>query len=93
MAGAIAQLSKDTGKPPLVFSLCEWGEVRTEESPLSRRQIDLYVRNNPGSGRDASDKAGVYVHSLSFSPVWILMSFDRRLVMSVSSLSYAYDFN
>ncbi|KAI0642496.1 glycoside hydrolase family 27 protein [Trametes meyenii] len=26
MADAIAQLSKASGKPPLIFSLCEWGE-------------------------------------------------------------------
>ncbi|RPD59108.1 glycoside hydrolase family 27 protein [Lentinus tigrinus ALCF2SS1-6] len=26
IADAIAQLAKDTGKPPLILSLCEWGE-------------------------------------------------------------------
>ncbi|KAI0676620.1 glycoside hydrolase family 27 protein [Trametes maxima] len=26
MADAIAQLSQESGKPPLIFSLCEWGE-------------------------------------------------------------------
>ncbi|RDX52658.1 glycoside hydrolase family 27 protein [Lentinus brumalis] len=26
IAGAIAQLAKDTGNPPLILSLCEWGE-------------------------------------------------------------------
>lgn len=28
MADAIADLAKSSGKPPLIFSLCEWGEVR-----------------------------------------------------------------
>lgn len=27
MSGAIADVAKSTGKPPLIFSLCEWGWV------------------------------------------------------------------
>lgn len=28
MSDAIAQLASSSGKPPLIFSLCEWGQVR-----------------------------------------------------------------
>jgi hypothetical protein len=28
MANAIADLAKSSGKPPILFSLCQWGRVR-----------------------------------------------------------------
>ena len=33
MANAIAAQAKASGKPPLLLSLCEWGNVRPTSSP------------------------------------------------------------
>lgn len=30
MSNAIAELSRSSGKPPILFSLCQWGRVGTE---------------------------------------------------------------
>lgn len=43
MADAIAELAKSSGKPPLLFSLCEWGEVCCIIlNPMAREQICNY---------------------------------------------------
>ena len=36
MADAIQKVAKETGAPPLLFSLCQWGRVRARVSPVSR---------------------------------------------------------
>ena len=41
IADAIAQLSQDTGKPPLILSLCEWGEVRHIHFRRISADVDL----------------------------------------------------
>ncbi|KAI6019988.1 glycoside hydrolase family 27 protein [Pisolithus orientalis] len=45
MASAIADLSKSTGKPPLILSLCQWG----------REQVWLWGRNYGQSWRTTDD--------------------------------------
>ena len=54
MANAIKKLSEESGKPPIVFSLCQWGRVRR----LFLKMIDAFAygptiaiyRMNHGTG-------------------------------------------
>lgn len=71
MANAIADLAKSSGKPPILFSLCEWGRVRIS---LRFRVLffaeglvgfDVYRRSH-GCGPEMLDTAGGWVDSLGF---------------------------
>lgn len=58
IADAIAQLAEDTRKPPLILSLCEWGEVsRIFVLVLSNYSFHT-IRSNPGYGHDGLARAG-----------------------------------
>ena len=43
MADALSQVTLESGKEPMVFSLCEWGRVRANWS--SRRRDQLWERD------------------------------------------------
>lgn len=67
MAGAIERLSKRTGRSPILFSLCQWGEV----SPTSRIMICCLILTTCCTGttvalgtEDQSDLEGEYTVSL-----------------------------
>jgi len=57
MSNAIAKLSKESGKPPILFSLCEWGRVSIVYV-FSMSPLDMTKRKNLGFGPDVLDKAG-----------------------------------
>ena len=59
IADAIAQLAEDTGNPPLILSLCEWGEESVNLISVHDPCPNLRDRNNPGCGPGDMVKAGV----------------------------------
>ena len=60
IADAIAQLAKDSGKPPLILSLCEWGEVGASVvfQCLNSSNLPCAYRSNRGFGLAVMDRAG-----------------------------------
>ena len=58
MADAIADLSKSSGKPPLFYSLCQWGRVSLSQHYLPDSLYQGACRNNHGFGRNVLDKVG-----------------------------------
>lgn len=60
MADAIANLAKSSGKPPMIFNLCEWGWVSEDAAGTRMNPVTFHstLRVRYGSGESSSDNHG-----------------------------------
>ncbi len=66
MSNAIKDLAKTSGKPPMLFSLCQWGRV--SPSPCSTMRSSPCCSYNHGCGQGSWANPGGYVAALYINP-------------------------